>query len=101
VSDEWLENLLAALISLRAFTFNVYLALYQAPPVLWGSEQDHLLFVRKVADRAPHLEYFAVSCDGNVYRWKRVKGEWVPCNRAEFPLHSQLRNSLHRFETYH
>ena len=91
MSDEWLGNLLAALISLRVLTFSFVLSLHQVPPVLWGYEQAHLLFVRKVTDQAPHLEYFAVSWDVNDYYWKRVKGEWVPCNRADFPSHSQLR----------
>jgi hypothetical protein len=99
VSDEWLGNLLAALISLRVFSFDFTPDPSRVQPVSRGSEQAHLLFARKVTDRAPHLEYFAVSWDGNDYRWKRVHGEWVPCNMAEFPLHSQLRKSLHQFET--
>jgi hypothetical protein len=95
VSDEWLGNLLAALISLRVYTL-LFSDLYEALPA-------HLLFplVRTVTDRAPHLEYFSVSCDGGDHYWKQVCGEWAPCNKAEFPLHRELRKRLHRFEMYH
>ena len=76
------------MISLRVFTVSNPPG---TPLVLRVSEQAHLLFVRKVTDQAPHLEYFAVLWDVNVYHWKRVHGEWAPCNRAEFPSHGQLR----------
>jgi hypothetical protein len=93
--DEWLGNLLAAMISLRVFTFRFVSDLSWAPLVLLGPEPAHLLFVRTVTDRAPHLKYFAVLWGVYDYHWKRVHGEWVPCHRAEFPLHRQLRKSLH------
>jgi hypothetical protein len=89
-ADGWLVNLLAAMISLRVFTFRYPPALPWAH--LLSSEEVHLLFVRTVTNRVPHLEYFAAGC---VYHWKRVHGEWVPCNKVEFPLHRQLRKSLH------
>ena len=94
MSDEWLGNLLAALISLRVYTFMFASDLYEAPPA-------HQLFplVRTVTDRAPHLEYFSISCDGEDHYWKRVYGEWAPCNSEEFPMHRELRKRL-RFETY-
>jgi hypothetical protein len=96
MADEWLGNLLAALISLRVFTFMFTLDVHEAPPA-------HLLFpfVRTVTDRAPHLEYFSVSWGEDNYHWKRVHGEWVTCNEAEFPKYRKLRKRLHRFETYH
>ena len=94
-ADEWLGNLLAAIISLRVFTFRFVSALSWAPLDLLGSEQAHLLFVRTVTVGAPHLEYFAILWGAYVYHWKRVHGEWVPCHKVEFPLHRQLRKSLH------
>jgi hypothetical protein len=97
VSEEWLGNLLAALISLRIFTLDFILDPNRAP----GSKEAYLRFVENVTDRAPHLEYFAVLWDRIDYFWKRFHGEWVPCDSAEFPLHGQLRISSHRFETYH
>jgi hypothetical protein len=86
VSDEWLGNLLAALISLRVFTLHSS----QASRVLWNSEQAYLPFVRKVTDRAPNLEYFAVKWSASIHSLKQVHGEWVPCNSAELPSHRQL-----------
>jgi hypothetical protein len=68
---------------------------------MFGSEEAYCRFVENVTDRTPHLEYFAVSWDRGDYLWKWVHGEWVPCDRAEFPLHSQLTISLHWFEMYH
>jgi hypothetical protein len=39
----------------------------------------------KASDRAPHLEYLAnLDRDESQY-WKRVGGEWVICDDAEFP----------------
>jgi hypothetical protein len=93
--DEWLGNLLAAMTSLRVFTFRLVSDLSWAPLVLLGPEHVHLLFVRTVTDRAPHLEYFAVLWGVYNHHWRRVHGEWIPCNRAEFPLHRQLRKVLH------
>jgi hypothetical protein len=87
VCDEWLGNLLAALISLRVFT------LHTSSLVLWDAELAYLPFVRKVTDRAPHLEYFAVNWSANLYGLKQVHGEWVPCNSAEVPSHRQLAST--------
>ena len=86
MSVEWLGDLLAALTSLRVFS------VYPSPAsrVLWASEQASLPFVRKITDRAPHLEYFAFRWGTDLYGLKQVHGEWVPCNSAEFPSHRQL-----------
>ena len=100
MSEEWLGNLLAALISLRVFTLDSAFDIHQAP-TMFGSEEAYLRFVENVTDRTPHLEYFAASCDEIDYFCKRVHGKWVPCDSAEFLSYSQLKISLHRFETYH
>jgi hypothetical protein len=60
VSEEWLGNLLTALISLRVFTLDLTLDLHQAP-VMFGSKEAYRRFVENVTNRTPHLEYFAVS----------------------------------------
>jgi hypothetical protein len=39
----------------------------------------------KASDRAPHLEYLAKT-GGQDTHWKRVGGEWVICDKKEFPL---------------
>jgi hypothetical protein len=58
-------------------------------------------FISEVTDRAPHLEYFAVSWEEHLHPWKQIDGEWVPCDRAEFPFYRELRKKLHLFEMYH
>ena len=63
------------------------LDLYEALPA-------HLLFVRTVTDRATHLEYFSMSWDGDHDHWKWAHGEWVPCNKAEFPKYRKLRKKV-------
>jgi hypothetical protein len=94
VSEEWLGNLLAALISLRVFKLNFSLDLHLAPD-MFGSKEAHHRFVQNVTHRTPHLEYFAVSWDSDDYLWKRVHGEWVPCDIAELPLNTQLTACLY------
>jgi len=66
-----------------------------------GSKGAYLQSVENVTNRTHHLEYLAVILYENDYHWKRVHGEWVPCDSAEFPSYRQLRIGLHRFETYH
>jgi hypothetical protein len=88
VSDEWLGDLLAALISLRVFAFNFYFVRSSPPP--WWSAQGFLLEVRKLTNRAPHLEYFDISSGAIGCKWKRVHGKWVPCKTEEFPWHREL-----------
>jgi hypothetical protein len=88
--DEYVENLLAALVHLRIFELSF--------------SRDHSIkdghpFTMKVSDRVPHLEYFSMPHleyfsmryleylsmpDLNCY-YKRVGGELVICDRTEFP----------------
>ena len=73
-ADEYMVNLLAALVHLRIFEFT------------FGSDfpiKDGHRFIMKVSDRVPHLEYFSMP-DFKCY-YKRVGGELVICDRSEFP----------------
>jgi hypothetical protein len=76
--DEWLETLLAALVSLRVFQVQSYGASRPA--------EMYLPFVIDVSHRAHHLEYFAYHDNyqtiGGNHCWKRVCGEWVICDEA-------------------
>jgi hypothetical protein len=71
---EYIVDLLAALIHLRVFElqFNG-----DCP------REDVQRFIMKVYDRVPHLEYFSMPRLKHYY--KRVGGEWVICDRTEFP----------------
>jgi hypothetical protein len=42
-------------------------------------------FIMKASDRAPHLEYLGNLYGAKSQYWKRVSGEWVICDKAEFP----------------
>ena len=65
--------MIVALTSLRVFAFEYTI-------VNW---EDAISFIMKASYRAPHLEYLAnLDCDEY---WKRVGGEWVICDKAEFP----------------
>ena len=67
--------MIVALTSLRVFAFEYTI-------VNW---EDAISFIMKASDRAPHLEYLAnLDRDESQY-WKRVGGEWVICDDAEFP----------------
>jgi hypothetical protein len=63
--------MLAAFVSLRVFRI-----------ILIGGEQPerHLQYVTKASHQAPHLESFTIQ-DGNdnLFRYKRVNGNWVVC----------------------
>jgi hypothetical protein len=72
---EWLENSLAALVSLRFFRirllgFDIH------------SENDALRFITKSCSRAHKLEYFVIF-DSEYYYWRRLRGEWVVCDEAD------------------
>ena len=71
--EEYIVNLLAALVHLRIFEFDT-----TCPKV------DVHQFIMKVSDRVPHLEYFSMPRLKHYY--KRVGGELVICEWAEFPL---------------
>jgi hypothetical protein len=73
---EWIENLLAALVSLRAFGVALYAAERLFP-------QGHLPFTARAFSRAPHLEYMTIY-DKEDHYWKRDRGECVPCDEAGF-----------------
>jgi hypothetical protein len=73
--DEYIVNLLAALVHLRIFTM---LSSRDCPI------KDVHQFIMKASDRAPHLEYVSMPCHNRYY--KRVGGELVIHDRTEFPL---------------
>jgi hypothetical protein len=60
------------LTSLRVFAFQYTIENWE----------DAISFIMKASDRAPHLEYLA-NLDAAKY-WKRVGGEWIICDEAEF-----------------
>ena len=74
---EWIENLLAALVSLRVFKTD-YHSIERRP------EKGYALFFTQVFNRAPNLEYITVS-DGEFHGGKRIRGGWVVCEEAELP----------------
>jgi hypothetical protein len=50
------------------------------------SSDGHLLFIEEISVRAPKLEYVGVYsyvC-GELLCGKRVSGEWVLCDKADF-----------------
>ena len=73
--DEYIGSLLEVLVSLRLFAFR----LYGTSPI-----GDVLAFITNAPNRAPHLEYLAISHKYSRY-WKRIGGEWVICDETEFP----------------
>ena len=82
--SEWIENLLATLVTLRVFgtDFN-----YGGPYDSMGG-YDHtggyLPFITQVSHRAPKLEYFTIS-DGKSHYKKLARGDWVLSDEARFP----------------
>ena len=82
--SEWLENLLATLVTLRFFgTYPICSGRYYPT-------EGYLPFIRQVSNRAPKLEYFAIF-DGKRHYGKLVRGEWVLCDKAEFPPADDLQ----------
>jgi hypothetical protein len=73
--EEEIGNMLATFIFLRVF------AIQSGDNCLIT---DGLSFVTNVSGRASHLEYFHIEDLGDYY--KRVGGEWVTCDKTEFPL---------------
>ena len=68
--------MIVALTSLRVFAFEDTVENWE----------DAISFIMKASDRAPHLEYLAnLDDDAGSQYWKRVGGEWVICDKAEFP----------------
>jgi hypothetical protein len=73
--SEWIENLLATLVTLRVFGT---VSLYGVPA------GGRLPFITQVSNRAPKLEYFSMYYGRGHYK-KLVHGEWVLCDKAIFP----------------
>jgi hypothetical protein len=73
---EWIENLLAALVSLRFFGVKFDTTKRIFP-------QGHLPFAPRAFDRAPHLKYMVMH-DMEEHYWKRDREEWVLCDQVEF-----------------
>jgi hypothetical protein len=48
------------------------------------SEAEHLQFIKQLSNQAPQLEYLAFVNYMDIYCGKRVGGEWVHCDEAEF-----------------
>jgi hypothetical protein len=74
-------SLLAALVSLRVFKFGFVL-----DREILTSSNGCLPLIEEISDHAPKLEYVGVfdySWD-KLYCGKRVSGEWVLCDKAEF-----------------
>jgi hypothetical protein len=82
--SEWIENLLATLVTLREF----------GTELNYGGQYDHmggydhtkgyLPFITQVSNRAPKLEYFAIL-NGNSHHRKLVHGEWALIDETRFP----------------
>jgi hypothetical protein len=75
------KDLLATLVSLRVFTIHG-----PKGQIHHAHTEMYLPYIMEVSDRAPHLEYFAIF-EGKYHYAKRVCGEWVVCDEAEFPSH--------------
>jgi hypothetical protein len=72
--EEEIGNMLAVFISLRVFAIRSG----DHCPI-----KDGLSFVTNVSGRASRLEYFHIEDLCGYY--KRVGGEWVTCDKTEFP----------------
>jgi hypothetical protein len=70
---------LAALVSLRVFKSEFDLDRET-------SSDGYLVFIKEISDRAPKLEYIGILNRGykGLHCGKRVNGEWVLCDEAEF-----------------
>jgi len=75
VFGEHIGSQLADMVSLRLFAFK---------PERRCPTENVIVFIVKVFNRAPHLEYFAVLHRNNHY-WKRIGGRWAKCDEKEFP----------------
>jgi len=80
--SEWIENLLATLVTLRDFgTEFIYGGRYG--PTGYDRTRGYLPFITQVSNRAPKLESFAIFVDKPHYG-KLVRGEWVLGDEAGF-----------------
>jgi hypothetical protein len=46
--------------------------------------EGYLPFIKGISDRAPKLEYVGVYDYNKLHYGKRVSGEWVICDEADF-----------------
>ena len=69
--------MLAALVSLRVFKSSFDLDRET-------SSDGYLLFIKEISDRATKLEYVGVYDYYERHYGKRVGGEWVLCDEADF-----------------
>jgi hypothetical protein len=69
--------MLAALVSLRVFKSEFDFDREDMT-------DDYLPFIKEISDRAPKLEYIGVFDDDKLHCGKRVSGEWVLCDEADF-----------------
>ena len=76
---EWVKNLLAALVSLRVFKSEFHFD-GENPAFSDG----YLPYIKEICDPAPKLEYIGVFDYDRFHCGKRVSGEWVLCDEAEF-----------------
>jgi len=74
-----IEDLLVTSVSLRVFKICGIEEVSQ-----YRRTEKYLPYISKTSDRAPHLEFFSIF-EGKDYYAKRVCGEWVVCDEAEFP----------------
>jgi hypothetical protein len=75
--SEWIESLLATLVTLRVFGTQFDDARWYDPT------EGYLQFITQVSNRAPRLEYFSIF-DGKSHYGKLVHGEWVLCDEERF-----------------
>ena len=73
-NDDWIENMLAAFVSLRVFTLD-----------LLGDHhhlsEKYLRYITKASRQAPHVESVTISHRSNhAFRCKRVNSNWVVCD---------------------
>ena len=82
--SEWIENLLATLVTLRVFGTEFNYGGPYDPIGGYDRAGGYLPFIKQVSNRAPKLEYFAIF-DNKSHHGKLVRGEWVIGNEARFP----------------
>jgi hypothetical protein len=82
--SEWIENLLATLVTVRVFGIDFRYLGGQYDSREYESTGRYLPFITQVSDRAPQLEYFAIFVGKSCYM-KLGRGEWVLCEKARFP----------------
>jgi hypothetical protein len=67
------------LVSLQVFISDFY---FDEEDLI--SSNGFLPFIKEISDRAPKLEYAGIFDYDKLHCGKRVSGEWVLCDEAEF-----------------